>query len=112
MDEHLRLSAQRALLGRITRGLRAVSVEKSNNVVKWRCVFGSEVAKESQWELLSEAAAELIADFEPPTKIEEEYIVVRFRDSEQKVPNEIPHLKHIVFLRHERESYPELAINT
>ena len=45
-------------------------------------------------------------------KIEEEYLVVRFRDSEQAKPNEIPHLEHIVFLRHERESYPELTIST
>lgn len=35
MDEYLRLSAQRALLGSVTHGLRAVSVEKSDNVVKW-----------------------------------------------------------------------------
>lgn len=99
MDEYLRLSAQRDLLGSVTHGLRAVSVEKSDNVVKWRCVFASEIAKEAQWELLPEAAAEFIADFESPMKIEEEYIVVRFRDSEQKAPNEIPHLKQIASKR-------------
>lgn len=99
-------------MGSVTHGLRAVSVEKSDNVVKWRCVFVSEIDKEAQWELLSEATAEVIADFESPMKIEEEYLVVRYRDLEQKAPNEIPHLKHIVFLRHECESYPELALNT
>lgn len=112
MNEDIRLSAQRALLGCVTRGLRAVSIELSLNTIRWRCVFGSEVAKNSQWEILSEAAAEVIADFPEPMKIEEEYLVVRFRDSEQAKPNEIPHLEHVVFLRHERENYPELAIST
>lgn len=112
MDEELRLSAQRALLGCITRGLRAVSVEKLGDTIKWRCVFGSDSAKESQWEILSEAAAEVIADYSSHTKIEEEYLVVKFRNSASEPTNEIPHLQHIVFLRHEHESYPELAINT
>lgn len=112
MNEDIRLSAQRALLGCVTGGLRAVSIELSRHTIKWRCVFGSEIAKNSQWEILSEAAAEVIADFPEPMKIEEEYLVVRFRDSEQAKPNKIPHLEHVVFLRHEREDYPELAIST
>ncbi|ELV8695339.1 hypothetical protein QNE54_002064 [Vibrio fluvialis] len=112
MNEEIKLSAQRALLGCITGGLRAVSIELSNQTIRWRCVFGSEIAKDSQWEILSEAAAEVIADFPEPMKIEEEYLVVKFRDSEQAQPNEIPHLQHVVFLRHERESYPELSVGT
>ena len=111
-DIKLRLSSQRALLGCVTGGLRAVSVEVEENKIKWRCVFGSDIAKESQWEVLSEAAAEVIADFPAPYTIEEEYLVVRFRDSENSPPNNIQHLKNIVFLRNEREKYPELAINT
>jgi len=67
MGEYLRLPAQRVRPGRIAHGLRAVSVEKSDNIVKWRCVFDSGIAKESKWELLSEAAAELIADLDPST---------------------------------------------
>lgn len=102
MNEDIKLSAQRALFGCITRGLRAVSIELSNQTIRWRCVFGSEIAKDSQWQILSEAAAEVIADFPEPMKIEEEYLVVKFRDSEQSQPNEIPHLQHVVFLRHER----------
>lgn len=112
MNEDLKLSAQKALLGSVTGGLRAVSVELSNQTIRWRCVFGSEIAKNSQWEILSEAASEVIADFPEPMKIEEEYLVVKFRDSEQDQPNEIPHLEHVVFLRHERQSYPELAFST
>ncbi|MBO2583259.1 hypothetical protein [Shewanella algae] len=112
MNEDIKLSAQRALLGCVTRGLRAVSIELSDQKILWRCVFGSEIAKDSQWEILSEAAAEVVADFPEPMKIEEEYLVVRFRDSDQSPPNEIPHLEHVVFLRYENEGYPELAIST
>lgn len=112
MNEDLRLSAQRALLGCVTGGLRAVSVEMVGNTIKWRCVFGSDVAKETQWQVLSEAAAEVIADYAEPITIEEEYLVVKFRNSENEPPNVISHLKHIVFLRHERESYPELSVST
>lgn len=112
MNEDIRLSAQRALLGCITGVLRAVSVELSSHTIRWRCVFGSEVAKNSQWEILSEAASEVITNFPEPMKIEEEYLVVKFRDSEQEKPNKIPHLEHVVFLRYERENYPELAVST
>ncbi|HBC3426874.1 hypothetical protein JL857_23900 [Vibrio parahaemolyticus] len=112
MDEDIRLSAQRALLGCISRGLRAVSIERAGKVIKWRCIFASEVAKESQWEILSEAATEVIADFDSSMQIEEEYIVVRFRDAEDEPPNEMLHLRHVAFLRHERDGYSELASNT
>lgn len=112
IDIKLKLSSQRALLGCVTAGLRAVSVEADGNKIRWRCVFGSDIAKGSQWEILSEAAAEVIADFPAPYTIEEEYLVVRFRDSENSPPNELHHLKNMVFLRYERESYPDLAINT
>ncbi|MFO6422203.1 hypothetical protein [Motilimonas sp. KMU-193] len=110
MNEDLRLSAQRALLGCVTRGLRAVSIEMVGNTIKWRCVFGSDIAKESQWAILSEAA-EALADYVEPITIEEEYLVVKFRNAENEPPNVIPHLKHIVYLRHERGSYPELAVS-
>lgn len=109
-DEHIRLAAHSALLGRVTRGLRAVSVEMELNTIKWRCVFGSEVAKESQRKILSKAAMELMANFPEDMQLDEQYIVVRFRNSEDEPPNQIEHLKHIVFLRFEQESYPELLL--
>ena len=109
-DEYIRLAAQSALLGAVTRGLRAVSVEIERDTIKWRCVFGSEVAKESQWEILSKAAVKVVANFSEDMRLEEEYIVVRFRNAEDEPPNQIEHLKHIVFLRYEQESYPELAL--
>ncbi|RBW65484.1 hypothetical protein DS893_10395 [Vibrionales bacterium C3R12] len=109
-DEHIRLAAQSALLGNVTRGLRAVSVEIELNTIKWRCVFGSEVAKESQWEILSKAAGKVMANFPEEMQLDEEYIIARFRNSGDEPPNQIEHLKHIVFLRFEQESYPELAL--
>ena len=93
-DIELKLSAQRALLGEVTIGLRAVSTELIGNVIKWRCVFESEQAKENQWENLSVAATEVIADYSDEFTIEEEYLVTPLAES-------IIHLKNIVYLRHE-----------
>lgn len=101
MDEELRLSAQRALLGCITGGLRAVSVEKAGNTIKWQCAFESEAAKAAEWEVLSEAATEVIADYAAPAIIEEDYVVMDFRSSGNETPNQIAHLKNLVFLRYE-----------
>jgi len=112
IDIELRLSAQKVLLGAVTQGLRAVSIESVGKVIMWRCIFGSEVARESQSDILSVAALEIIADFPDGYRIEEEYLVVRVRDSEESKSNSLKHLKNIVYLRHERDSYPEIAINT
>jgi hypothetical protein len=72
----LRLIAQRALLGAVTPGLREVSVGLQESTVLFRAVFESEEAKEREWEELSCAATEVIADFEAGWRIAEEYLVV------------------------------------
>lgn len=109
-EPDIRISAQRALLGYVTRGLRAVSVEKNGDVIRWRCIFASDVAKERQWEELSCAATEVIADYNTNATIDEEYLVVRLRDGEGQQVNEMQHLEHLVFLRHEVYEYPEIRI--
>lgn len=90
----LKISGQRALWGNIPEGLRAVSIEAENSVIKWRCIFGSSQYKEQNWELLSVAAAEVVADFTACSNIEEEYLVV-------SPPLKMNHLEHLLFLRHE-----------
>lgn len=92
----IRLSAQRALWGQITPGLRAVSVEISDKAIRWRCIFESKLKKEEYWEELSCAATEVVADFSD-AMIEEEYLVTP-NDSEME------HLEWLVFLRHENMS--------
>ena len=72
----LKLSAQRALLGYVTPGLRAVSIDYDGTDIIWCCVFDSEASKERGWEEVSCAAAEVIADFPAPTGISEEYLVM------------------------------------
>lgn len=91
----LRLSAQRALVGAVTPGLRAVSVEYSENIIKWRCIFESEQAKETQWEVLSAAATEVVSDYLHPVTINEEYLVV------PSLHAKMEHLASVVFLRYE-----------
>jgi hypothetical protein len=95
-DTYIRMSAQGALLGQIPASLRAVSVDvdKANSKVLLRCIFDG-APTEDDWELLSVAATEIIADFSAPFTIEEEYL-------ETKYPNEMKHLKHLVYLRHEK----------
>ena len=91
-DIELRLSAQRALWGKITLGLRAVSVEIADQTIRWRCIFESEIIKEKYWEELSCAASEVVADFSN-VSIDEEYVVI-------PNPLEMEHLKWLVFLRY------------
>lgn len=89
----LRLSAQRALWGHVPTSLRAVSLERRGTTIVFRAVFDPSV-KDSDRELLSIAAAEVIADFAAPTTIEEEFLVAA-------PPDGPPALRHLVFLRAE-----------
>lgn len=89
----LRLSAQRALWGHVPASLRAVSLEMRGNVIAFRAVF-EPGASDADRELLSIAAAEVIADFAAPTTIDEEYIELALSDRPS-------HLRYLVFLRAE-----------
>ena len=70
-DISLLLSAVRALLGNVSPALRAASVEWNNNTILWKCSF-DESATPYDYELVSVAAAEIIADF-PDAELEEIY---------------------------------------
>ena len=92
-EPDLRLSAVRALLGQIPPSLRAVSVDTDAEKVYFRCIFDGTESDHDR-ELLSEAAALVIADFPSPRIMDEQYQTV-------KPPGEMRHLRHMVFLRHE-----------
>ena len=89
----IKLSAQRSLLGHVPASLRAVSVDADGSKIYYRCIFDGKPT-EDEWELLSIAATEMIADFPEPYTIEEEYLHIPY-------PSMMEHLKHVVFLRHE-----------
>jgi hypothetical protein len=89
----LRLSAQRALWGHVPPSLRAVSLERRADVIYFRAVFEPN-AREADRELLSCAAAEVIADFTAPVTIEEEFVHL-------SPPARPAHLQHLVYLRSE-----------
>lgn len=91
----VRLSVQRALWGQVVPALRAVSVDIDERQVYFRCIFDGEPTEEV-WELMSDAAGEVIADFRAPYTIEEEYLTVKF-------PGEMNHLRYLVYLRHEKQ---------
>lgn len=96
LSTQVRLSAQGVLLGNVPASLRAVSVNVASTKVYYRCIFDGEPT-EDEWELLSVAATELIANFVEPYEIEEEYLRVPY-------PDEMENLKYLVFLRYEPES--------
>jgi hypothetical protein len=73
--------------------LRAVSVDAGGSKIYYRCIFDGKPT-EDEWELLSVAATEIIADFPEPYTIEEEYLHITH-------PGMMEHLKYVVFLRHE-----------
>ncbi len=95
LDVQIRLGAQRSLWGQVPPSLRAVSVDVDEQKVYFRCIFDGEPT-EYDWELMSVAATEIIADFPAPYTIEEDYLTV-------KAPNEMSHLKYLIYLRHERQ---------
>jgi hypothetical protein len=92
-DIKLILSSLKALIGEITPSLRCVSVEEKNKTILWKCVFDSNVT-EDDFELLSAAATEVIADYPSPYGIEEIIIVI-------PCPQPTEPLKHVIYHRHE-----------
>ncbi|WKJ90772.1 hypothetical protein QZJ86_01150 [Methylomonas montana] len=89
----IRLCAQRALWGRVPCSLRAFSVEVGATVIHTRSIF-DETATDADKELLSEAGAEIIADFAAPFRIEEEFLVI-------PKGQEMYHLPSLIFLHYE-----------
>ena len=91
-DIHLILSGTRALWGSVTPPLRSVSIELKDETIIWKCAFDTN-ASEDDFELASDAAGEVIADF-PNYNLEEIIIIV---------PDNIPTepLENLIYLRHE-----------
>jgi hypothetical protein len=89
----IRLSAQRALWGRVPQSLRAFSIELNENVIRVRSIFDETMA-EADKELLSEAGSEIVADYPAPFTIDEEFL---------KIPSgrEMQHLQSLIYLRYE-----------
>lgn len=96
-DIDIRLSAQRALWGNVPSTLRSTSLEVADtSSIIFRCYFDI-AASEEDYELLRCAGTEVIADYPSGYTIEEQFILLPW-------PNEMSHLKHLVFLRHEATS--------
>ena len=96
-DISLILSGLRALYGNITPPLRSASIELKNKKVVWKCIFDTN-ATEDDYELVSVAAAEIIADF-PDYGLEEIYLSVPH-------PQPAEPLKNLLYQRHELNSVP------
>ena len=92
-DIGLRLSGQRALWGNVPSSLRAASVELEGARIRFRAIFDAG-ASASDKDLLSSAAAEIIADFEAPLTMEEEFLDI-------PAPSDMEHLQNLLFLRAE-----------
>ncbi|CAN5257835.1 hypothetical protein BH10PSE2_BH10PSE2_02290 [soil metagenome] len=90
-DGKLRLSAQRALLGAVTPGLRSFSLELRSGVIHTLAVYADEPS-ELETDLIQSATTEIVADYVVETIAEQ--IVV----SSQLPP---PRLANLVFERHE-----------
>lgn len=92
-DVKLCLSVQRALWGLIPPSLRAVSVAHDGHIIAFRCIFDG-FPSEDDRELLSMAATEIIADFDAPYLIDEEYLAIPY-------PQPMEHLRYLIYLRYE-----------
>ena len=97
-DLKLILSSVRALWGEITPSLRSVSTELHDSKIIWQCIFDVN-ATDDDFELLSSAATEVIADFKD-YELEEIIKKVPF-------PDKMNHLKNLIYLRHEKNYYKE-----
>lgn len=98
IDNHIILSSVKALLGEIVPSLRSVSVELREKTILWQCLFDSN-ATEKDFELLSAASTEMIADFNN-YNLKEIIKYVPF-------PEQLENLKNVIYLRHENNYWQE-----
>ena len=96
MNNKLKLSCLSALQGHVPACLRSVSVEIIDNIISFQAIF-DKGATEADFELLSMASTELIADFNEYGLNEIIKTVV--------FPETYPHLRILIFLRHEHNYY-------
>ena len=93
IDVQLRLIAQRSLWGLVPSSLRAASVSYDAHIIAFRCIFDGPPS-EDDWELLSIAATEIIADFDAPYTIDDQYLAIPY-------PQPMEHLRYLIYLRYE-----------
>jgi hypothetical protein len=97
-DIYLKLSAQRALLGAVTRQLRSVSVDldAERSLIRLRFIFDGEP---SEWEreIASIASTEIISDFADGWVFDEKFVSC-------PAPDRMEHLRMLVYLRNEEGS--------
>lgn len=92
-DQYLRLSAQRALLGRVTSRLRAVSVDIDSRRLHLsvRFIFNT-TPRDSDKDAAACAGAEIIADYPGGWTISEEFVMCA-------LPVRMSHLRVLVYAR-------------
>jgi hypothetical protein len=90
---HVRLSAQRALLGAVPTSLRAFSVEVAGMIIRTRSIFDGTETPDHR-DLLSGASAEIIADFPAAFTIEDDFLSF-------PTGTAMHHLSNVIFQRHE-----------
>ncbi|WP_192820970.1 hypothetical protein [Rufibacter sp. LB8] len=90
IDVKLILSGVRALWGNVPNSLRSVSIELNNEKIIWKCAFDQNATQED-FELLSDAAGEVIADF-PNYGLEEISETIQ-------LPDKPEFLSNLIFLR-------------
>jgi hypothetical protein len=98
MDVKVILSGVRALLSEVVPCLRSVSIEVNGKTIVWQCLFDSD-ATEDDFELLSAASTELIADFDDYDLKE----IIKY----VPYPEQMENLKNIIFLRHENNYWKD-----
>ena len=96
-NTRLILLSVRALQGEITPSLRSVSVELRGKTIVWQCLFDSN-ATEDDFELLSAACTEIIADYDWSYGLEE---IIKYVPA----PEKMQHLENLIYLRHEKNYY-------
>lgn len=96
VDNELILSSVKALWGQVTPSLRSVSVELRREIIIWKCLFDTE-ATEDDFELVSDAAGEVISEFSN-YGLEE---IIEYCPFPKKMDN----LKNLVYFRHEHNYY-------
>jgi hypothetical protein len=96
-DIYLRLSAQDALLRRVTPDIRSVSVDidDTTRTVYIRFIFEGE-PPDAVLEAAEEAVAQIMGDFRAPWTLDDEYLTV-------PPPEPMSHLRWLVYHRYENE---------
>ena len=90
------LSVQRALLGEITPGMRAISVRWNNQRICIRVYHDGPWATEDSEDFDAGAVTQVVADFLPPTDIQYEFVRL---DDDAPLPQDLHDQEAYVYAR-------------